>query len=69
MWRTCCLFACVVCLFRCVEELGRKLEFERERREGLEAEIDQLRKQLQQTTALLQKYQSVSSTPRNQVCL
>ena len=28
-----------------------RLEYERERREGLEAELDQLRKQLQHTTA------------------
>ena len=50
-----------------MSELEAKLEFERERREGLEGEIDQMRKQLQQTVALLHKYQSVSSSSINKV--
>ena len=34
-----------------------RLEYERERREGLEAELDQMRKQLQHTTGELQHCQ------------
>ena len=36
-----------------MSEMEMRLEYERERREGLEAELDQLRKQLQHTTAEL----------------
>ena len=46
---------------RSVGELEAKLQFERERREALEGDTDQLRKQLQQTTSQLQKYQAISS--------
>ena len=38
-------------LCRSVGELEAKLQFERERREALEGDMDQLRKQLQQTTS------------------
>lgn len=38
---------------RDMSEMEMRLEYERERREGLEAELDQLRKQLQHTTAEL----------------
>ena len=48
-------------LCRSVGELEAKLQFERERRETLEGDMDQLRKQLQQTTSQLQKYQAISS--------
>ena len=42
-----------------LSEMEIKLEYERERRERLEAELDQLRKQLQYTTAELQHCQSL----------
>jgi molecular chaperone GrpE (heat shock protein) len=54
--------------FSCINELEAKLQFERERREALEAEMDQMRKQLQRTQCQLQKYQAVSS-PHHKVPL
>ena len=44
-----------------------RLEYERERRERLEAELDQLRKQLQHTAAELQHCQSLLRH-HNKVC-
>ncbi len=52
----------VACLRRYLSEADARLEFERKRREGLEAEMDQLRKQLQQAMSQLRKYQAVSSS-------
>lgn len=48
--------------YRCQSDLEARLQFEREKREALEAEMDQLRKQLQKAMAQLQHYQSVSSS-------
>ena len=48
-----------LCPIKCREmsEMEMRLEYERERREGLEAELDQMRKQLQHTTGELQHCQ------------
>jgi len=43
--------------------LETQLQYERERREVLEAELDQLRKQLQKTTSQLQHYQALPEKP------
>ena len=51
----------------CVDELEAKLQFERERREALEADMDQMRKQLQHSVSQLQKYQAVSSPSQHKV--
>ena len=42
-----------------VSQMEDRLEYERERRERLEAELDQLRKQLQHTTTELQHCRSL----------
>ena len=51
----------------CISELEAKLQFERERREELEADMDQMRKQLQHTQSQLHKYQAISSPHHSQV--
>lgn len=57
----------ILCPYREVSEMEIRLEYERERRERLEAELDQLRKQLQHTAAELQHCQSLLRH-HNKVC-
>lgn len=46
-------------IYRVLSDVERRLEYERERRERLEAELDQTRKQLQHTSAELLHTQSL----------
>lgn len=52
---------------RIINDLESKLQFERERRENLEGDMDQLRRQLQHSAGLLQHYQGITSSSSHKV--